>query len=69
MVTVAISRRWLEAASEIPHRHTDSLLDYKPADGQPICLRPNTEPSWEIVPVERNLKEPLWFTQLLPNTR
>jgi len=40
------SRHWLEAGSEIPDRHTDSLLilTYEPAAEQRICLRPNTEP-------------------------
>jgi len=46
------------------------LIDLRTGAEQRICLRPNTEPIlWEILPVERNLKEPLWFTQLLPSTR
>jgi len=46
------------------------LTDLRTGAEQRICLRPNTEPIlWEIPSVERNLKEPLWLTQLLPSTR
>jgi len=50
------------AGSEISDRHTDSALSYEPAAGQRICLRPNTEPTWQILPVERDFNDPLWFT-------
>jgi len=50
------------AGSDIPDRHADSALTYEPAAGQRIYLLPNTELILRNPPVQRNFKEPLWFT-------
>jgi len=63
------SIHWLETGSEIPDRYTDSLLTYEPERSNGSIYGQILNRSWEILPVERKLKEPLWFTKLLPSTR
>ena len=51
------SRHWLEAGSEIPDGYTDSLLTYEPQQSNGSVYGQILNRYWEILPVERNLKE------------